>query len=60
MTAKSEVMRLRIDSELLRLATKQAKREERTVASLMRFALVQYLEKTNEEKKRPGIHGEAG
>ena len=53
-------MRLRIDSELLRLATKQAKREERTVASLMRFALVQYLGKANEEKKRPGIHGEAG
>ena len=41
---KSEVFRLRIESELQRKAQKQAEKEQRTLSSLIRFALVRYLE----------------
>jgi len=43
MATKPQVFRFKIDPELLKKAKKQAKTESRTVASLVRFAIIQYL-----------------
>jgi hypothetical protein len=37
---------MRLDAELQRKAAKQARKEQRTLASLIRFLLVKYLEGT--------------
>jgi len=41
---KAESFALKLDAELQRRAMKQAAKEQRTLASLIRFLLVQYLE----------------
>ena len=48
MAKKTEVMRLRLEEALRRKALKQAQKEQRTLASLVRIALVRYLEETCE------------
>ena len=44
MTSDTESIRLRLTKELLKRARKRAKIEQRTTSSLIRFALVQYLD----------------
>jgi hypothetical protein len=45
MPETSEVVRLRIDEKLLRMAQKQAKAEHRTLASLIRYLLDIYCKR---------------
>lgn len=51
MTKPSETIRLRIDADLLKRIGKRAKAEQRTASSLIRYAVVKYLEEACESDK---------
>jgi predicted transcriptional regulator len=50
MEKKSEIFRFRLDSDLQRRAQKVAKAETRTLSSLIRHALILYLDQKGKQQ----------
>lgn len=46
---KSETLLVRLDAELKRQLKEQAEAERRSASEVMRYALVEYLERVNQE-----------